>query len=217
MSANPRFCPRCGNPLRENARFCASCGEPLAESGTEGWAAPPAQGTGAQPAGPGQPESRQTGSGFGGGSDYGGYPPGAGGNYGNYAPPGAGAASGTGLAPNVAAALSYLAGAITGIVFVLTEKDNFVRFHAFQSIIASVVWIVAWVVFTILSTILTAIPLLGILAAIIGFFISIGLWLAGVVVWIVLMIKAYQGQRWHLPYIGEMAERYAASDMGRRV
>ena len=153
----------------------------------------------------------------GAGGDYGSYASGGGGNYGNYAPPGAGAGSGTGLAPNVAAALSYLAGAITGIVFLLTEKDNFVRFHAFQSIIASVVWIVMWVVFTILSTIFTAIPLLGILAAIIGFFISIGLWLAGVIVWIVLMIKAYQGQRFRLPYIGEMAERYAASDMGRRV
>ena len=52
---------------------------------------------------------------------------------------------GTGLAPNVAGALSYVLGLVTGILFVLLERDRFVRFHAFQSILVSVAWIVFWV------------------------------------------------------------------------
>lgn len=123
-----------------------------------------------------------------------------------------GAQGGTGMAPNVAGALSYVLGLITGIIFVLLEKDSFVRFHAFQSIVFNVAWIALWIAFTIFSAIVGFIPAVGgILALIIGFIVSLGLGLGGFVLWIVLIIKAYQGQRWKLPYLGDMAERYAGS------
>jgi len=119
-------------------------------------------------------------------------------------------ANGTGLTPNVGGALSYVFGLITGVIFLLLEKDQFVRFHAFQSVLLSVAWIALWIALSILSAILGFIPVLGaILAFIIILILSLGLGLGGFVLWIVLIIKAYQGQRWKLPYIGDMAEGYA--------
>jgi uncharacterized membrane protein len=121
-----------------------------------------------------------------------------------------GSQSGTGLAPNVAAALSYVLGIVTGIVFLMLEKDRFVRFHAYQSVLLTAAWIVFWIGFSILSTILAFIPFLGFLVAIVGLLLSLGLGLGGLVLWIVLLLKAYQGQTWKLPFIGDMAEKYAA-------
>ncbi len=123
---------------------------------------------------------------------------------------GAGPEAGTGLPANVAGALSYVLGLITGVVFLLIEKDRSVRFHAYQSIILSVAWIVFWIAFSIISAILGLIPFLGFLVFIIGLLMSIVLGLGGFVLWIVLIIKALQGEKWKLPYIGDMAERYAS-------
>lgn len=121
-----------------------------------------------------------------------------------------GQARGTGLEPNVAAALSYVLGIVTGVIFVALERDPFVRFHAFQSILLTVAWIAVWIVLSVIGAVLAVVPILNILALIIGFLISLGLGLGGLLLWIVLMIKAYQGQRLKLPIIGPMAERYAA-------
>ncbi len=111
--------------------------------------------------------------------------------------------SGTGLESNVAGLLSYLLGWITGLIFFLIEqKDEFVRFHAMQSIIVfgavSVVQIVLFI--------LGFIPHLWILFAVIGYIV----WLFAFVLWIVLMVKAYQGERFKLPVAGDMAEKYSA-------
>lgn len=97
------------------------------------------------------------------------------------------------MAANVAAALSYVLGLLTGIVFYALEKEStFVRFHAMQSILFCAAWAIGEVV-------LGAIPLLWFLSP---------LWaLAGLALWVVLMVKAYQGERWRLPYLGELAER----------
>lgn len=122
---------------------------------------------------------------------------------------GGSANQGTGLEPNVAAALSYVLGIVTGVIFVLLERNQFVRFHAFQSILLSVAWIAFWVVFTIIGTVLGFVPVLGILAALVGLLLSLGLGLGAMILWIILMIKAYQGQKFMVPYIGPMAERYA--------
>jgi len=132
---------------------------------------------------------------------------------------GAGAASGTGLTPNVAGALSYFLGPITGVIFVLLDKnDRFVRFHAFQSILLSGAWIAFWVAFDIVSIILGQIPLLGVLAVLFGLLLSVVLGLGGLVLWIALMVMAYQGKSPKLPVIGVMAERYAAGPVaGRQV
>lgn len=94
--------------------------------------------------------------------------------------------SGTGLPRNTAAALSYVLGWLSGIVFLLIEKDKFVRFHAMQSI----------VVFGILS-VLYYFPFVWFLRPII--------WLVGLALWLVLIFKAYQGEEFKLPVIGDLA------------
>ncbi len=100
----------------------------------------------------------------------------------------------TGLQPNVAGLLCYVLGWITGIIFLILEKDNqFVRFHAIQSIIV-------FGAITVLDIILRFIPFIGwVLALIIG--------ILAFVLWIVLMVKAYQGQRYKLPVAGNVAEQ----------
>jgi uncharacterized membrane protein len=101
----------------------------------------------------------------------------------------------TGLDPNVAAALAYGLGWITGLIFVVAEPhDRFVRFHALQSII----------VFGTLSAItilLQAIPILGMLIAV---FLVVPL---SAVLWLLLMFKAYQGEKFKLPIAGDMADQ----------
>ncbi len=102
--------------------------------------------------------------------------------------------SSTGLAENVAGLLCYVLGWVSGLVFVLIErKSKFVRFHAIQSIYAFGVIHLAVIV-------LGWIPLIGVVLASI---ISV----IGVVLWIVLMIKAYRGERYKLPWAGNLAEK----------
>lgn len=98
-------------------------------------------------------------------------------------------ATSTGLSPNTAAALSYVLGWLTGIIFFLLEKDKFVRFHAMQSIVT----------FGLL-TIISFVP-------IIGWVLAPFLMIVGFVLWLVLIFKAYQGERFKLPVIGDFAEK----------
>jgi uncharacterized membrane protein len=95
---------------------------------------------------------------------------------------------GTGLPKNTAAALAYLLGWITGIVMLLVEKDKYVRFHAMQSI----------AVFGAL-TIVGLIPIIGLL-------LSPLLMIVGLVLWLVLMWKAYQGEEYQVPVVGKWAK-----------
>ncbi|MFC1790418.1 DUF4870 domain-containing protein [Patescibacteria group bacterium] len=97
--------------------------------------------------------------------------------------------SGTGLPKNTAAALSYLLAWVSGIVFLIIEKDPFVRFHAMQSIL----------VFGGL-TLLSMIP-------VIGWALSPLLMILGFVLWLVLVYKAYQGEKFKLPVVGDFAEK----------
>ena len=107
-----------------------------------------------------------------------------------------------GLTPNLAAALSYLLMPLTGIVFLVVEKTNaFVRFHAMQSTVLGVAWIVFWIGLTILTSL---VPVLGV---IVGFLISIVLWLGGFILWLLLMWNAYQGKEWELPVVGPFARK----------
>ena len=94
----------------------------------------------------------------------------------------------TGLPKNTAAALSYALGWLSGIVFLLIEKDSFVRFHAAQSVVT----------FGIL-TIIVLIPFLW-------FFVPIA-WIFGFVLWLVLIYKAYQGEEFKLPWVGDLAKK----------
>jgi len=115
-------------------------------------------------------------------------------------------ASSTGLDPNVAGALAYLLGPITGILFLVLEKRSaFVRFHAAQSIGLSVAWIVFWVVFTIVGGVLGAIPILGWIVGIVLFLLSAVVGLAGLALWLFLMLQAFRGQEWEIPWVGEQS------------
>ena len=102
--------------------------------------------------------------------------------------------SSTGMQPNVAGLLCYLVGFVTGIVFIIIEKENkFVRFHAMQSIIV-------FGGLFVLQIILGFIP-------IIGWAIGLLLGIASLILWILLMVKAYNGEMYKLPVVGDMAEQ----------
>ena len=116
-----------------------------------------------------------------------------------------------GMDENVAAALCYLLGVLTGVLFLVLEPYNrnpVIRFHAFQSIFA---WIAAIVIGMVLSTVSYAIVALPF----IGWLIYILLWTAfslGVLgLWLFLMYKAYNKERLVLPVIGAWAEKQAQS------
>jgi uncharacterized membrane protein len=101
---------------------------------------------------------------------------------------------GTGLEQNVAGLLCYLGLWVTGAIFFILEPTNkFVRFHAVQSI-------VVFGALTIVYLIFRWIPVVGwIIALIVGAFAFI--------LWVVLMVKAYQGQTYKLPVVGDIAEK----------
>jgi len=102
--------------------------------------------------------------------------------------------TGTGLSPNAAGLLCYLGGWITGIIFlVLEQKNKWVRFHAAQSL-------VVFGVFTVAVTVLGWIPLVGV---VFSSLVSV----AAFILWIILMVKAYQGARIKLLWAGNAAER----------
>ena len=116
-----------------------------------------------------------------------------------------------GLDSNVGALLCYLAnlicclGVILSIVFLITEKENrFVKFHALQSLFLAAAYIVLAIVIEILSAVLN-IAHLGLLS----FFVSWGLWvivgLVFLLLWILAGIKAYGGQWYKLPGVGDLA------------
>ena len=117
------------------------------------------------------------------------------------------AESSTGLSANVAGLLCYVAGWITGIVFVVLEKKStYVKFHAWQSIMTFGVLTVAHLVLsTILGGIGAATGALGlvILAGVLGTII----WIMMLVLWIILLIQAGTGKMWKVPGAGDWAEK----------
>jgi uncharacterized membrane protein len=128
--------------------------------------------------------------------------------------PSHGGASSTGLDPNVAAGLSYVLGAITGIIFFLVEKDNaYVRFHAAQSIVVFGAVFVANILLSVIGAVLGNIPGLGIVTGLIVFAASMLLALGALGAWLYLMIKAFTGSGAELP----VAAPYARKLLGARV
>lgn len=114
------------------------------------------------------------------------------------------------MADNVASMLCYILGFITGIIFLVMEpykRNRAVRFHAYQSIFLSVAFFAAWIVFQVFAGMLTAVHLWFLLplVALVGLFI----WMGGLVLTVLLMVKAYQGKTWVLPVIGPLAQKQA--------
>src|SRR5580704_9929716 len=110
-----------------------------------------------------------------------------------------------GLTDNMAGALAYVT-IIPAIVFLVVEpfnKKRFVRFHAFQCLFFAVAWTVLWIGLSFIAHI----PFLGWATVLIWPLVS----LVGFVIWLILVLKAYQGQMFKLPVIGDMAEQQAGS------
>ena len=98
------------------------------------------------------------------------------------------------MTPNVVAVLAYMGGALTGIVVLAIEKkDQFVRFHAMQSTVTFLLVLVA-------NLLLRNIPVIGRLANL-SFIVGVG------VLWFWLMWRAFLGDRYKLPYVGDFAEQ----------
>lgn len=102
------------------------------------------------------------------------------------------AGSSTGLSRNTAGALAYVLGPITGVIFLVLEKDPFVRFHAMQSIVVFVgLWALQWAMG--LTVVLW--PIIPLVA------------LVGFILWLLLIYKAWQGQTWEVPVFGQVTRQ----------
>ena len=100
---------------------------------------------------------------------------------------------GSGLTPELAGAIAYLGGLITGIVMLVMEKhDRFVRFHAMQSILTFLVVLAA-------QLFLTGLPWLGRV-------LYIPFVVGTAALWVFLIVQAFLGNKYKLPYIGDFAE-----------
>lgn len=221
----PRFCTNCGNQLAEAVKFCNKCGTPI------GTVAPPAQGrpTVVTPPAAGAPETQvwpatssttkpqqpaptapqhQAPS-------YQAPPPQTPPPAWSAPPPqqpqtwgaqhtGSGPSAGTGLSQNIAGLLCYLL--IPAIIFLAVEpynKNRFIRFHAFQSILLTGAWIILRIAFAVLTLIMP-----GFIDLLLGL-LSLALGLGFFVLWIFMLVKAYNHEMFKLPVIGELAEEQA--------
>ena len=111
----------------------------------------------------------------------------------------------SGLTPNVAAGLAVLLTLITGILFLFLEKRNqFVRFWAMQAVFFGA----AWLVFSVVSSVVSAVlgHILWLLAGLWLFFsllVNVGF----LIVWVVMLAKAFGGKEWEVPYLGKLARQ----------
>lgn len=98
----------------------------------------------------------------------------------------------TGLKKETSGALAYVLGPVTGVIFLILEKDPFVRFHAMQSIVVFVfLFALQWMLgLTLILAVL--IPLVGIVSFIL---------------WLVCIYKAWQGEEWEVPFAGKFARQ----------
>ncbi|MFB1062379.1 DUF4870 domain-containing protein [Natrinema sp. H-ect4] len=119
----------------------------------------------------------------------------------------------TSLGPdeNVLGAISYLFAPLTGILVYLLEDDNeFARFHAAQSIVFGVASILVYAVLNVATTVMAMLvgDLLGFLITVLSFLSQMGLGFALLLVWLYLLVTAFQGKRTSLPFLGSMAEEH---------
>jgi uncharacterized membrane protein len=126
-----------------------------------------------------------------------------------YAIPPSPTGSDTGLPSNVAAGICALFHLIGGIVFyVIEKKDLFVRHWAVQAIYFGAAWILAFFAISVLSGILGHLPGIGLIFGLLFALLWFVVWLGGVILWILGIIKAFQGQRWEYPIISNLGKKY---------
>jgi len=177
------FCTNCGSDVQ--GRFCAKCGTPVgSDAGASGTSSESASAGSAAPPPPPPAYSGAAAT----------------------APPSAQAA---GLEENLACALCYVLGLLTGILFLVLapyNQNRLVRFHAFQSIFLNIAWIAVYIVISIVSVILLPIPVLGFVLSVL---LHLAAGLGAFILWLMLMFKAYNKERWVLPLVGPLAEKQA--------
>jgi uncharacterized membrane protein len=114
-----------------------------------------------------------------------------------------------GLDENVASAACYLLTWVTGIIFFLMEKDNkTVRFHAMQSILTFLpLMILVWIIGAIVTMMVFGAGMYGAIGiwGIVGLIITL-IWIIMLLLWLFLMFKAYQGEKFKVPIVGDIAE-----------
>ena len=173
-------CVKCGAAIAEDSAFCGACGQPRVQASA---VAPTGGSVSTAPAIAVGSSTVSSGA-------------------------SSGTVSAPGLTMNMAAALSYALGAITGVLFLVLEpyKNNrLVRFHAIQSIILNVAIVALAIVWNIF---------VGILVSIGGFWVlTVALpldWLFGLgifVLWLFLMFQAYSEREFRIPWIGDVAAK----------
>lgn len=113
--------------------------------------------------------------------------------------------SSTGLAPNVAAALSYVAWWVSGLfVFLVERESRFVKFHAAQAMVGLgalwtlglALWALAFAALFISALVFTVL-----------LYIAYAAWLLGIAVWAVCVVRAWKGEEFELPWAGAIARR----------
>jgi len=113
------------------------------------------------------------------------------------------------MTDNLAGALCYLFGFITGILFLVLapyNQNREIRFHAFQSIFLNIAWVVIWFAVFIVTSVFNHVPFLGLLiSGLLHFTIGLG----GFILWLYMMFKTYNGEKIVLPILGPMAETQA--------
>jgi|ERR1700752_3594000 len=123
--------------------------------------------------------------------------------------------SSTGLDENIAALLSYIFGWVSGLIFYLMEKDSrLVRFHAMQSILLNVLVgilvFVVWVVTVVFVIVGAAVgDILGTLFTLLATLIWVVFGIGALIAVILCLVKAFQGQYFKLPLIGNLAEKFS--------
>ena len=101
------------------------------------------------------------------------------------------------------AALTYLLGFVTGIMFLYLEpydKDEYVRFHARQSIAFSIAFVAANVILLVAEAVLYP---LGSLIRLLQLLINLGFF----IVWLFLMYKAYIGEKYRMPFVADWVDQ----------
>lgn len=103
------------------------------------------------------------------------------------------ASNSLGLGKNTSAALSYVLGPVTGVLFLVLERDKYVRFHAMQSIVFGVVAIALNMILGFTIILALVLPIL---------------WIVEFILWLVLIYKAWQGEEWEVPFLGKFARQF---------
>jgi uncharacterized membrane protein len=123
-------------------------------------------------------------------------------------PPTLAVSESTGLPANIAAALSCIFTLVGGVVFlVLERKDRFVRFYSMQSIILGTVALLVWISVEVVDFIFRHIPLIGGLLHWLLYALNSVFSLVWIVVYLIVILQAFRGKEWQIPYLGKLARR----------